>query len=515
MASIEERKQKVEERKRLLERVKSAIKQSTLTTASIVSLGLPGTINAQNNFTNTIPQDHTTNSNNLSINQNRNTNKPIADFMAEQINLYQDEMSQKIIQQKSMPIEVDYQNREFVEQYYASHVGNLNLETCRYQNSQSKTSKMKVQKRPDIITINQDHPMFNENFLAYFSPNNPNSIVLQKMTPLSEELAQTYKDKGLNYVAEYRKGNPVALNLAALHEWGHQQAIVNSNPKDNLQYFSDFYRNDRLNEKRSKAIEYLYIANQYSQLKAQGVETVEYGGKKYPTESILDICPEIKNYLTENNFSIDDKKQVRDIVKIASDTWNTKHAKTYSYQLFTNAEVNMAADNIFQTLHQDEHAYNKVANDMLKKVHVGFNTNLDLRYCRDLLDDCTHEDVLIAVKDKKLNYVSTTFDEIIKIDNYLSSIGIADKNKAQFLEENYKNITTRQGPVDEGLKNLLLASDNATIKYADGIIETKDGSLSMNGVTVSSDKQTAQKEANAQTNTALQSFINSAHMIKR
>ena len=134
MASIEERKQKVEERKRLLERVKSAIKQSTLTTASIVSLGLPGTINAQNNFTNTIPQDHTTNSNNLSINQNRNTNKPIADFMAEQINLYQDEMSQKIIQQKSMPIEVDYQNREFVEQYYASHVGNLNLETCRYQN---------------------------------------------------------------------------------------------------------------------------------------------------------------------------------------------------------------------------------------------------------------------------------------------------------------------------------------------------------------------------------------------
>ena len=256
--------------------------------------------------------------------------------------------------------------------------------------------------------------MFNENFLAYFSPNNPNSIVLQKMTPLSEELAQTYKDKGLNYVAEYRKGNPVALNLAALHEWGHQQAIVNSNPKDNLQYFSDFYRNDRLNEKRSKAIEYLYIANQYSQLKAQGVETVEYGGKKYPTESILDICPEIKNYLTENNFSIDDKKQVRDIVKIASDTWNTKHAKTYSYQLFTNAEVNMAADNIFQTLHQDEHAYNKVANDMLKKVHVGFNTNLDLRYCRDLLDDCTHEDVLIAVKDKKLNYVSTTFDEIME-----------------------------------------------------------------------------------------------------
>ena len=77
----------------------------------------------------------------------------------------------------------------------------------------------------------------------------------------SEDLAKEFKDKGLNYIVEYRKGNPVAKNLAAYHEWGHQQAINNANPEENLQYFSDLYRNDRLNEKRSKAIEYLYIAD--------------------------------------------------------------------------------------------------------------------------------------------------------------------------------------------------------------------------------------------------------------
>ena len=509
MPSIEERKSQLQKRKDLLERTKSTIRQSAVTTATLLSMALPGKAYATEDATNSQNDSHAFGVENVAIKSGYNETVSTADFATEQAKMYQDEQAQKLIRQKNISIEVDYNNEDFRMKYYDSYVGNLNLETCRYVEFKSMRSPIKKEKRPEIVTIDKSHPMFNENYLAYFFPTSPNTIFLQKMDPLSEDLAKEFKDTGLNYIVEYRKGNPVAKNLAAYHEWGHQQAINNANPEENLQYFSDLYRNDRLNEKRSKAIEYLYIANQYSQLKERGIETIEYGGEKHPVESILEICPELKDYLTQNNFDINNKEQVRDIVKISSDTWNSKHAETYKAQHFNFAKICLHADNLFQTIGHDDKAYDKVANNMLKNVLVDFNTNIDLRYCKDLLDDYSHEDVLTEVKDKNPRYSSLTFGEVIQIDNYFNSIGLSsDSDKAQYLEENFKNIVTRQGPVDEGLKDMLLSPENASIKYADGMEETKDGKLSMNGVTIDLNQYAVQETPNNQQGAVLQAFLN-------
>ena len=509
MSDLESRKRRVEERKRLLKRTKSTIRRSAVTTATLLSMALPGKAYANNETINNQADSHTYAVENIATKSGYNGKTATADFATEQTKMYQDEQAQKLIRQKNISIEVDYNNEDFRMKYYDSYVGNLNLETCRYVEFKSMRSPIKKEKRPEIVTIDKSHPMFNENYLAYFFPTSPNTIFLQKMDPLSEDLAKEFKDKGLNYIVEYRKGNPVAKNLAAFHEWGHQQAINNANPEDKLQYFSDLYRNDRLNEKRSKAIEYLYIANQYSQLKAQGIEYIEYGGERHPTEAILEICPELKEYLTKNNFDINNKEHVRDIVKISSDTWNNKHTETYKAQHFNFAEISLHADNLFQTITHNDKEYNKVTNNMLKNVHVGLNVNLDLRHCKDLLDDYSHEDVLTEVKDKKLRYASLTFGEVVEIDNYFNSIGLSsDSDKAQYLEENFKNIVTRQGTVDEGLKDMLLSPENASIKYADGMEETKDGKLSMNGVTIDLNQYAVQKTSNNQQGAVLQAFTN-------
>ena len=84
----------------------------------------------------------------------------------------------------------------------------------------------------------------------------------------------------------------------------------------------------------------------------------------------------------------------------------------------------------------------------------------------------------------------------------------SDSDKAQYLEENFKNIVTRQGPVDEGLKDMLLSPENASIKYADGMEETKDGKLSMNGVTIDLNQYAVQETTNNQQGAVLQAFIN-------
>lgn len=509
MSDIEEKKFRLQKRKELLERAKSTIRQSAVTATTLVSIALPGKAYATDEAANSQTDSHAIGVESFVTKSEYNETVPTADFAIEQAKMYQDEQAQKLIQQKNMSIKVDYSNMDFKRKYYDSHVGNLNLETCRYAEFKSMRSPIKKEKRPEIVTIDKSHPMFNENYLAYFFPTNPNTIFLQKMDPLSDDLAKELKDKGSNYIVEYRKGNPVAKNLAAYHEWGHQQAINNANPEENLQYFSDLYRNDRLNEKRSKAIEYLYIANQYSQLKERGIETIEYGGEKHPVESILEICPELKDYLTQNNFDINNKEQVRDIVKISSDTWNSKHAETYKAQHFNFAKICLHADNLFQTIGHNDKSYDKVANNMLKNVLVDFNTNIDLRYCKDLLDDYSHEQVLGAVKDQKLDYSSLTFGEVVKIDNYFNSIGLShDSDKAQYLEENFKNIVTRQGTVDEGLKDMLLSSENASIKYADGLEETKGGKLSMGGVTVDLNQYTVQETPNNQQGAVLQAFFN-------
>ena len=127
MPSIEERKSQLQKRKDLLERTKSTIRQSAVTTATLLSMALPGKAYATEDATNSQNDSHAFGVENVAIKSGYNETVSTADFATEQAKMYQDEQAQKLIRQKNISIEVDYNNEDFRMKYYDSYVGNLNL----------------------------------------------------------------------------------------------------------------------------------------------------------------------------------------------------------------------------------------------------------------------------------------------------------------------------------------------------------------------------------------------------
>lgn len=97
--------------------------------------------------------------------------------------------------------------------------------------------------------------------------------------------------------------------------------------------------------------EFLAIAQMYTNLKQQGINTFEYtatlNGKektvKMPTEDILDMYPGLRETITKNGFSADDPKSVRAVVEAAARHWREDRQAAYYLQ---HAEYAIAADKL-------------------------------------------------------------------------------------------------------------------------------------------------------------------------
>ncbi|MCM1323768.1 MAG: hypothetical protein NC218_06365 [Acetobacter sp.] len=121
--------------------------------------------------------------------------------------------------------------------------------------------------RSRLKIVNNDDDVLKQGSYAYFSPSS-NTITLHRYA-MDE---QDYKG---NYLSEYTRGNPIAQASTLVHENVHEDhhnydgfGQLNFSPINAA-------KGDRLTETVAVAAEYLYAANQYTQMKTQGAETFQ------------------------------------------------------------------------------------------------------------------------------------------------------------------------------------------------------------------------------------------------
>lgn len=374
--------------------------------------------------------------------------------------------NQDLLNQATSPIKAKDRNLDLEN----AHIGNLNKRALDVGMYKRADIPNKVKKQPKVRRITPDSPDYNPRASAsYTVTGNVINMQVSGERPSAEELDLVHYNERAKS-SEYHNNNPVAQNATYLHELGHWNTYSQGS-SEKLRYPADMYRNDRLDEKRSIAIEYLYIANQYSMLKQQGLETYEVNGEKLPLDNMLEFYPGIKDYVKENGFDARNEQQVRDLAEMAGKYWDKYHSGPYQTQHYMAAIYASQPDNLFDCVKTDTKTYDEVANMMMTGVYIGHNTYVNLP--RDVLDNCSHEDAMAYLNDKTVfdrRETSMTFGEVAKLNDYYESKGIhSNKEKDNLLRESYESAIRRSGG-DIGVEAILLENNN-TKTYADGLVE--------------------------------------------
>ncbi len=313
----------------------------------------------------------------------------------------------------------------------------------------------------------------------------------------SEQELNALLEKGDVKRYEYVKGNQLVDEAIRLHEHSHLEDFQ-YNGQNTLVLPTDIAKADRLTETKAYAVENLYMANQYTLLKQQGIEMVGINNEYRPIDDLLDIYPGLKETVkqieTETNgkgFDAQSPAHVRKIVENASQQWHQNRIEMYQSQHITSAKQDAVCKNLFDCVQHDDETYDKVSKQMTNtKVYIGNNTSCDLSGCKDLLDTLTTEQAQELLSTKKISHtIDLTYGDVKKIDDYLTNEQhLADTGeKTGYFNDNYENIVTRKDPVDAKLKALMLSldkSNNNTIIYADLLKEQTDA----NGHTIVSDE---------------------------
>ena len=277
---------------------------------------------------------------------------------------------------------------------------------------------------------------------------------------------------------EYIKGNPVAQLSVLYHEFTHLKHFQYDG-YDMLDKPADMLRGYRLTEKIACANQYHFAAHLYTILKENKIAQIEVNGEKKPIESILEMYDGLKEYVTQNGYSPNNKKDVRAVTQIASDWWNRDRGNSYLSRHLFYAVTQSPSSNMFDAIESEQEKYDKVSKAMMKNLYIGNNTNIDLSDCRDILDDMSKDDALTRLENMSWNGASgITFGKASEISAYLESQGITEQQaKIDYLRKNFDHIVLRDGECDEKLKEILLntnSKNSGTIIYADGLTEKRD-----------------------------------------
>lgn len=331
-------------------------------------------------------------------------------------------------------------------------------------------------KSDTIKVIRPGEKGYDETALAFYKDG---KIVLQD---IKGDISETDSMQ----IRKYKEGDTLAKVSAVYHELTHLKHEEYDHYRE-LTRPVDIFRGDALSEKIATTVQYQNAANLYTTLKKQNVTQIELDGKVQPIESILEPFEGLKEYVTQNGYSPDSKKDVRAVTEIATKWWNENRTDAYRYDHVMNACSANKTANIFEAIESNKEQYDAVAKGMLKDLYIGNNTNIDLSHCRDLLDDISEEQALQTfskMPNGRLNS-NITFAQISELSEYLETKGLhSNDEKLAYLRENYDHIVLRDGKHDEGLKQLLLGMDGdnkGTIVYADGLEEHRgaDGSYSL------------------------------------
>ena len=377
--------------------------------------------------------------------------------------------------------------------------GNSSVESSIWGKIHSKMATKELPDTPDQIlahtgknkriTIETIEKTSDEALAWYGSSVLSQKITLQTYSEKEQQQArENTQNYGTNSYDEYKLNNPVARITIALHEANHMiddqysgQFLLNQTPLNAA-------CGNHLTETKSYAVEYLAAAELYTNLKKQGMNTIQINGENRPLENILEMYPNLKETVLEKGFDAKDPASVRNIVEKASAEWHKNRNNIYIKQdasFSAAASQNFAAYTMtekLELLKNEEQTYNEISEKMLKTAYIGQNTIVDLSSCRDLLDtlDRTQfaKDIRSGQKantaspDNESNKIDLiSYEELNAVNTYLESKGLTTDNaKNQYLTTALKDIARREKNQDTELKNILL-SYNSAMTYADGLNE--------------------------------------------
>ncbi len=390
-----------------------------------------------------------------------------------------DALAQKFLEQLQKPVVLRDGDFETINHYCNdSRIGPLKHNDTASMSNQDKEAhvdKPNLQQPKDLLkrdtvkVIRPGEEGYDETALAFCQDG---KIILQ-------DIKGDINENDSLQTRKYKEGDSLAKVSAVYHELAHLKHEEYDHYKE-LTRPVDIFRGNELSEKIGTTVQYQNAANLYTILKKQNVTQIELDGKVKPIESILEPFEGLKEYMTQNSYSPDNKKDVRAVTEIATKWWNENRADDYRYDHIMNACSANKTANIFEALESNKEQYDAVAKGMLKDLYIGNNTNVDLSHCRDLLDDISEEQVLQTFSKMPNGRLGSdmTFAQISKLSEYLETKGLhSNDEKMAYLRENYDHIVLRDGKHDEGLKQLLLSMDGenkGTIIYADGLVEHYD-----------------------------------------
>lgn len=381
----------------------------------------------------------------------------------------------------------------------ASRIGNWNstsVECSGYKSKKLKNIPSSPDKLKNKESISRENALFDQ--LASYNPSDGKITV-----PIYSERAQQYaaesiKRDGSNFKDEYKVNNVIAQNAVFMHEQNHKvdeeyngQALLMNSPVNAA-------KSDRLTETKSHAVSYLNVAQQYTMMKEQGIQTIQINGENKPLESILEMYNGLKEVVLEKGFDINDPQSIRNVVEAASIDWH-KNKADYLNQDINQAAIasinfgNLPMSEKLEVLKNEDATYAEVSQKMLKNTYIGHNTIVDLSSCQDLLDTMDKNEFIHDVREKqsnfgflahseahnKINFIS--YEELSAVNAHLENKGLLkDEDKDKYLKQAFADIAQRSENQDAELKKILLGY-SPDIVYADGIYETTQGDMRIIG----------------------------------
>lgn len=369
------------------------------------------------------------------------------------------------------------------------HVGNWYLTGTDISNATLKKELREIsQKHPDKLISHNAIELHQINSkkddIESLSRYSTSTKKIRLHTYGEEYKQDLLKDEDLHPLSHsYIKGDPIAVQGALIHETVHRDHDI-IDGSENF-YSSPYYtcRVERLTETTANAAQYLAAARQYTFLKQNNINNIQFNGEEYPIEKIISSYPGLKEYIEANGFDINNPQNIKGVVSVSSQFWHEERQEIYDKSSYAKSRFCGSTEGIeptFSTLLANTSAerlakkYETTSSEMLKDVYIGYNTTVDLTDCRELLDtvDEKHSDFLEKQLDKNKiikAYAAQSEEELLEINTHLESLGLkTDDQKDEYMQNFIKNVTCRDGVVDEKLKQIVLSYEKY-ITYADGL----------------------------------------------
>ncbi len=301
---------------------------------------------------------------------------------------------------------------------------------------------------------------------------------------LSDELKNELKEEldANNTAVAYVLGSPIADLMVKTHEVDvhglhfAQNSVGNSGDTPYMAFVTN-----EMTEKLATISEYLVLAELYTNLKNAGVENFEDKEKGLiPLDNILDMKPDLKEYILKNGFDINDKECIKDIAKMGADYWDKNLSEAYNNQS-ERATYDSEQSSLIGMV-KAAREWEERKEMMLSGININ-GKEVDIpKECLDFIVPSDEKAGKILGNEK---YISN--EDLLKIDKHLDSLGLkSDEEKSNYLLEQAIHITSRHPEADLKLRDILLECENGsrhdkTITYSDGIKDTfnNDGTVSI------------------------------------